>query len=81
MLEKKTQIDQIEVTANATVQVRTRTVVLEDGVELTNTLHRHVITPGQDYSQEDAKVQAICKAVHTPEVITTYQTSQSLQPE
>jgi hypothetical protein len=36
----------------------------------------HVITAGQDYSNESAEVQAICAAVHTPEVIAAYVASQ-----
>lgn len=72
-LEKQTVIDQIEVVANATVQVRTKTSIVEDGKELSYSYHRHVVAPGQDYSAEDAKVQAICAAVHTPEAIAAYE--------
>ena len=73
MLEKQTVLDQIEVVANNTVQVRTKTSIVEDGKELSFSYHRHVVTPGQDYSAEDIKVQAICAAVHTPEAIAAYQ--------
>ena len=73
MLEKQTILDQIEVVANNTVQVRTKTSIIEDGKELSFSYHRHVVVPGQDYSAEDAKVQAICVAVHTPEAIAAYQ--------
>jgi hypothetical protein len=55
------------------VQVRTKTAIIEDGKELSYSYHRHVVAPGQDYSAEDAKVQAICAAVHTPDVVATYQ--------
>lgn len=73
MLEKLTAISQLEVTESNIVQVRTSTRVMEDGVQLSETYHRHCISPGQDYSQEDAKVQAVCASVHTPEVIAAYQ--------
>jgi hypothetical protein len=73
MLEKQIVVDQIEVLENGTVQVRTATRIVEDSVVITSSLHRHVIVPGQDYSQEDAKVQAICAAVQTPDVIATYE--------
>ena len=76
MLEKQTIVDQIEVVENGTVQVRTATKIIDDGKEINRTFHRHVITPGQNYSQEDDKVQAICAAVHTPEVIAAYQAAQ-----
>lgn len=72
-LEKKVSTDLIEVVANSAVQVRTKTAIVEDGKELSFSYHRHVVAPGQDYSAEDAKVQAICAAVHTPEAIAAYQ--------
>jgi hypothetical protein len=75
MLEKKTYVDQIEIIANNFVQVRTRTAILEDGVELSSSLHRHVIAPGECTEAEDPKVQAICAAVHTAEVVAAYQST------
>ena len=79
-LEKKVVTDLIEVVENGCVQVRTKTAILEDGVEISSKFHRHVVAPGQDYSAEDAKVQAICKATHTPEVVAAYEASQ-VKPE
>ena len=73
MLEKQIVVDQIEVVENGTVQVRTATKIMDDGVEINRTFHRHVVAPGDDYSQEDAKVQAICAAVQTADVIAAYQ--------
>lgn len=73
MLEKKITVDLIEVVEMGHVQVRMATKIMEDGKEISGSFHRHVIAPGDDYSQEDAKVQAICAAVHTPEVIAAYQ--------
>ena len=72
-LEKLTVVDRIEVTENGTVQVRTATRILEDGKVISSSFHRHVVPPGQDYSQEDPKVQAVCAAVHTNEVVAAYQ--------
>jgi hypothetical protein len=72
-LEKKVVTDLIEVVENGIVQVRTKTAILEDGAEISSKFHRHVVVPGADYSAEDAKVQAICAATHTPEVIATYE--------
>ena len=76
-LIEQTTADKIEVVENGSVQVRTANIVLKDGVELARNFHRHTITPGQDYSAEDAKVQAICAAVHTQEVIDAYLAAQS----
>ena len=33
--------------------------------------------PGDDYSQEDAKVQSVCALIHTPEVIAAYKEAQN----
>ena len=73
MLEKIIFVDLIEVVENGTLQVRTKTAIKEDGVEISSKFHRHVVVPGQDYSAEDAKVQAIAASIHTPEVIAAYQ--------
>jgi len=76
MLEKVISVDLIEVIENGAIQVRTKTAIKEDGVEISNKFHRHVVIPGADYSAEDTKVKAICAAVHTPEVIAAYQAAQ-----
>jgi hypothetical protein len=72
-LEKQTVVDKIEVLENGCVQVRTATRIMEDGVQLSQSYHRHVVAPGDDYSGEDARVQAICSATHTAEVVAAYQ--------
>ena len=77
MLEKVTVVDKIETLENGCVQVRAAIRVLEDGRVLSQSFHRHVVAPGDDYSGEDERVQAICAAVHTPEVIAAYQAAQS----
>jgi hypothetical protein len=76
-LEKVTVVDMIEIVEDGSVQVRTKTVIMEDGEQISSTYHRHSIAPGADYSAEDARVQAVCNAIHTPEVIATYQINQS----
>jgi len=75
-LEKQTVVDKIEVIENGSVQVRTATRIVEDGNVISTSYHRHVVAPGQDYSQEDARVQAICAATHTAEVVAAYQAAQ-----
>ena len=72
-LTKQTVVDKIEVLENGCVQVRTATRIIEDGVQLSQSYHRHVVAPGDDYSTQDARVQAICAATHTAEVIAAYQ--------
>ena len=79
MLEKIEVVDLIEVIENGSIQVRTCTRIVEDGKEISSAFHRHVVAPGDDYSAEDAKVQAICAAVHTADVVATYQAAQLRQ--
>jgi hypothetical protein len=75
-LSKVISEDKIEIVGDyKAVQVRTCTKVMEDGVELSSGYHRHVVSAGQDYSNESAEVQAICAVVHTAEVISAYEAS------
>jgi len=71
-LEKINVIDRVEVLESGVVQVRTKTAILEDGKQISGTFHRHVVAPGDDYSAEDARVKAICKATHTAAVVAAY---------
>jgi len=84
-ITKTTTADKIETIEDGSVQVRTATVIKEDGTELTRTFHRHVLHPSTktsgswgntDISGEDARVQAICNAVWTNAVKTAYQAAQ-----
>jgi len=75
-LEKQVVVDKIEVIEVGVVQVRTATRIVEDGKVISTSYHRHTIAPGQDYSNEDARVQAICQATHTADVISAYQAQQ-----
>ena len=64
-----------EILPNQVIQIRTTTVVEEDGVELARNHHRHVVVPGDDVTGEVAEVQAIANALWTDEVIAAYQAS------
>jgi|TARA_R110000851_G_scaffold55254_1_gene129743 hypothetical protein len=77
-LSKVITEDKIEIVGEfKSVQVRTKTAVMEDGVELSSGFHRHVISAGDDYSNESAEVQSICELMHTDEVIAAYQAAQA----
>ena len=76
-LEKLVKNDKIETILNdewefSFVQVRTATIIREDGTDLSRSFHRHVVMPDADVTQEDADVQAICNAVHTQAVKDAY---------
>ena len=78
MLEKIEIVDRIEVVQDGSVQVRTKTTIMENGSEISSKFHRHAIAPGADYSAEDARVQSICSATHTAEVIAAYKAAQGV---
>ena len=78
MLEKVQIVDRIEVVENGIVQVRTKTAIMEDGKQISGTCHRHVVAPGDDYSKQDARVKAICAAMHTAAVVTAYKAAAKL---
>lgn len=78
-ITKQMVVDQIEVVQSGSVQVRTRTNIVENDLIISSSLHRHVVAPGDDYSNEDARVQAICAATHTPEVIEAYKAAIAAQ--
>ena len=81
-LTESQENDKIEVLRRWNVQVRTATVIKKDGVELTRSFHRKVLTPGTldasdnlvdtDLSSEDADVKAIAEAVWTTQVKADY---------
>ncbi len=70
-----------EILPSKVIQVRTTTVVEEDGVELGRSHHRHDIYPGQDVTGEVQEVQDIANALWTDEVIAAYQASAQLEGE
>jgi hypothetical protein len=78
-LEKVISTDLIEVIENGCVQVRVKTAILEDGKHISGSFHRHVVAPGDDYSGQDARVQAICAATHTADVIAAYKAATTAQ--
>jgi len=79
-LTKETQIGKIEVVGKyKSVQVRTDTVVMEDGEELSRKYHRHALSPDADISAEHSEVQAVCNAVWTDQVKADYETFKANQ--
>tara|TARA_Y100000114_G_scaffold20154_1_gene16187 strand:- start:386 stop:670 length:285 start_codon:yes stop_codon:yes gene_type:complete len=83
---KETKTDKIEIVDDWHVQIRTATIIKEDGVELTRSFHRHVLVPfvsdkqtdgswthtATDISNEPANVQAIANAAWTDDVKAAY---------
>ena len=93
-ITKEVKVDKIEVVQDWNIQVRTATIIKEDGVELTRSFHRHVLVPfssvqdpsdiswthtATDISGEATNVQAIANAVWTDDVKTAYKTFKEAQ--
>lgn len=64
---------QVEVTETDHVQVRTKRIIMDSGVEISSSLHRHVVSPGQDYVGEIGKVRRMAASAHVPTVVDRYQ--------
>ena len=72
-ITKRTEEDKIEVVGpHKIIQVRTATVIEEDGVELSRSFHRHTIAPDSDSSNESADVKAMVAQFHTDTVKAAY---------
>jgi len=81
-LTKTIEADKIEVVQDWNVQVRTATIIKEDGTELNRSFSRKVLVPGTldasdnlvdtNISGEDANVQSICNAVWTTDIKNSY---------
>jgi hypothetical protein len=74
-LIEKQIVDRVELVESNHIQVRTANIIEKDGTEIARTFHRHVLSPGDDVTNEDPKVQAIANAVWTEEIISAYQAS------
>ena len=65
--------DKIEVVGDFKhIQVRTATVIKEDGVELSRSFQRHVVAPNDDSTNESADVKAMVAQFHTDAVKKAY---------
>ena len=73
-ITKRTELKE-EILPDQTIQIRTTTVIEEDGVELARNHHRHVVVPGDDVTGEPQEVQDIAAALWTTEVIAAYAAS------
>lgn len=78
-ISKKSTIEKIELLSDGILIVVSSVVVSENGQLLSKTLHRKSIAPGDDYGNEDARVQAICAATHTAEVVAAYKAAIAAQ--
>ena len=63
-LEKKVFVDKLEILPELkVVQVRTATIITDNGVEVSRSFHRSVLNPNDDVSGQEPLVQKIFKVV------------------
>ena len=77
-LTKETFEDKIEIVGMDgwdVLQIRTASVVKEDGIEISRTFQRRVINPVDDISSENDKIKAIANLYFTEEAKTAYTTA------
>jgi hypothetical protein len=72
MLEKVEVIDRMEILEDGQIQVRKATRILEDGIMISQSFHRHIVEPGQDMTKEHARVQEVATAIHSKKIIDDY---------
>ena len=72
-LTKEIVQDKIEVVGDFKhIHIRTATVIKEDGVELSRSVQRHVVSPNDDSTNESADVKAMVAQFHTDEIKKAY---------
>ena len=72
-ITKETIQDKIEVVGDFKhIQLRTATVIKEEGKEISRSFHRHVVSPDSDSTNESADVKAMVKQFHTDAVKKAY---------
>ena len=72
-ITKETVQDKFEVVGDFKhIQIRTATIIKEDGVEISRTFHRHVVGPNDDSTNESADVKAMVAHFHTDAVKKAY---------
>ena len=68
-LTKEVRCDKYEIVGRFKhIQCRTATIVKEDGVELSRSFHRHVLTPDMDVSSESDEIKGMADALWTDEI-------------
>jgi len=73
-LTERTADDKIEIVGDYKfIQVRTATIIERDGVEISRSFHRRVVSPLDDVSNETDEIKALAAVVHTAEVKAAYQ--------
>jgi|TARA_R100000426_G_scaffold86004_2_gene66642 hypothetical protein len=80
-ITKETEIARIEVVGPfRALNVRTDTVIKEDGTEISRKSHRRVLDSDMDISAEDAEVKAVANAVWTDTIKAAWEKHKTDNP-
>jgi len=71
-ITEKIEIDRIEIVQDWNIQVRRATTIEKDGVLVSKTFHRWVLTPDNDIMNQEQKVKDICNTTWTDDVKERY---------
>ena len=72
-LSEETEQDKIEIIKPFNhIQIRTATIIKKNGVEISRSFHRHVVSPNSDVSGESDDVKALATQFHTDAIKTAY---------
>jgi len=79
-LEKSTEQDKLEIVAQLgykVIQVRTATVIKDDGDEISRAFRRHVVNPNSDLTNESDEVKALAAIYFTEDAKAKHKTAQA----
>jgi len=73
-ITERTEQDKIEIVGKfRNIQVRTALIIERDGVEISRSFSRHVVSPGDDATNESAEVKAVADLFHTADIKSAYE--------
>ena len=65
-------VDQVVTKPDGQILVRAIRTTTTDGEVVSRVFHRHIVHPGDDYSNEAESVRNACATAHTSEAVTAY---------
>lgn len=81
-ITERTEQDKIEIVGKfRNIQVRTALIIERDGVEISRSFSRHVVSPGDDATNESTEVKAVADLFHTADIKSAYADFQSKDAE
>ena len=81
MLTESTVISAITILEDGQIQIRRSRRVFDGAEMLAEQYHRHVIVPGDDTSQEDARVKSVATLIHTSTVVADYRAARAAKSQ